>query len=171
MASPDEECGSADPVEGRERARVSAPEASWALRDVNRAADEVDLALAQRLGLRAVDYTAMSHVLAAEPPLGPFELGRRLGMSSGSATELVDRLERAGHLERRRDAHDRRRVALHPREETLARVLGELSPLFAAVDDAAEQFTEAELAAVVRYLRTVAGLMRRFARSDAADSG
>ncbi|MDF2975489.1 MAG: hypothetical protein K0S40_217 [Actinomycetospora sp.] len=48
----------------------------------------------------AIDYTAMSHVLAAEVPRGPFELGRRLGISSGSATELVDLLERAGHLPR-----------------------------------------------------------------------
>jgi DNA-binding MarR family transcriptional regulator len=165
MASREEQDREPDPVEGRERTRVSATEASWALRDVNRAADEVDHALAGRLGLRAIDYTAMSHVLAAEDPLGPFELGRRLGISSGSATELVDRLERAGHLRRERDAHDRRRVALHPGEETLARVLGELSPLFAAIDDAAAEFTEAELAAVVRYLRTAARLMRGFARS------
>lgn len=155
-----------DPVEDRERMRVSATEASWALRDVNRAADEVDHVLAQRLGLRALDYTAMNHVLGAERPMGPFELGRRLGISSGSATELVDRLEQAGHLERRRDRHDRRRVALHPSEDTLARVLEELSPLFAAIDQAAGDYTQAELAAVVRYLRTAAETMRGFARSD-----
>jgi DNA-binding MarR family transcriptional regulator len=165
VASGDEEHGPADPVEDRERTRVSATEASWALRDVNRAADEVDHVLAQRLGLRALDYTAMSHVLGAERPMGPFELGRRLGISSGSATELVDRLERAGHLERRRDRHDRRRVALHPSEDTLARVLEELSPLFASIDHATRHYTPDELAAVVRYLRTAAGIMRGFART------
>lgn len=165
MASPDEEHPTEDAVERRERARMSAPEASWALRDVNRAADEVDQVLARRLGIRAVDYAALAHVLAAESPIGPFELGRRLGISSGSATELVDRLERAGHVERRRDQHDRRRVAVHLGEGTLASILGELSPLFGAVDDAAEQFTEAELAVVVRYLRLVADRMRRFARA------
>jgi DNA-binding MarR family transcriptional regulator len=164
VASRDEEHGTTDPVEERERERVTATEASWALRDVNRAADEVDHALARRLGLRALDYTAVNHVLGADQPMGPFELGRRLGISSGSATELVDRLERAGHLERRRDRHDRRRVALHPSEETLARVIEELSPLFAAVDHAAGDYTEAELAAVVRYLRTAAEIMRGFAR-------
>jgi len=62
--------------------------------------------LAHRLGLRALDYTAMSHVLGADRPMGPFELGRRLGISSGSATELVDRLERADQLERRRDPRE-----------------------------------------------------------------
>jgi hypothetical protein len=51
MASPEEQ-DRPDPVEDRERTRVSATEASWALRDVNRAADEVDHALAGRLGLR-----------------------------------------------------------------------------------------------------------------------
>ncbi|GAA4769225.1 hypothetical protein GCM10023199_57730 [Actinomycetospora chibensis] len=112
----------------------------------------------------------MNHVLTAEPPIGLFELGHRLGISSGSATELVARLERAGHLERRRDGHDRRRVALYLGEETLTRVLGELAPLFAAVDDAAEQFTEAELAVMGRYLRLVAERMRHFARSDLAGS-
>jgi DNA-binding MarR family transcriptional regulator len=149
-----------DDVEQVERSRMTASEASWALRDTNRAAAEVDQALGRRLGLRPMDYAAMSHVMSAGSPLGPNELSARLGISTGSATELVDRLERAGHLRRERDPHDRRRIGLRATDAAVGRILGELAPLFTALDDLAGEFTEQELDVVVRYLRRAAGLLR-----------
>lgn len=142
-----------DRVEGLERSRVTAAEVSWALRGVNRASAEVDVSLGQRLHLRALDYTAMGHIMSAGEPLGPLELSHRLGISAGSATELVDRLERAGHVERRRDSEDRRRVSVHPRATTVDRILTELQPLFDSLDDLAETFSPEEQDVIVRYLR------------------
>ncbi len=103
-------------VDRRERQRVTASEVSWGVRALQRAQEELDRALAARLRLRPLDYAAMTHLLAADPPLGPVELASRLGISSGSGTELADRLERAGHLHRRRAADDRRRILLEPDE-------------------------------------------------------
>jgi DNA-binding MarR family transcriptional regulator len=151
-----------DPVERVERTRVSASEASWALREVNRAAAEVDQVLARRIGLRPSDYTAMTHVMTGAGTIGPNELSARLGISTGSATELVDRLESAGHLQRRRDEHDRRRVALQPTDATVGRILGELGPLFTALDDLASDFTPDERDAIVRYLRGAAQLLSAY---------
>lgn len=151
-----------DPVEQVERSRMSATEASWALREANRAAAEVDQVLARRIGLRPLDYAAMAHVMTDAATIGPNELSTRLGISTGSATELVDRLESAGHLRRRRDDRDRRRVALEPTDATVGRILGELAPLFTALDDLAGDFTSAELDAVVRYLRRAAQLQRAY---------
>jgi DNA-binding MarR family transcriptional regulator len=48
-----------------------------------------------RLGIGDTDMTALEH-LFANGPLGPVELGEKLGLRSASATALVDRLEAAG---------------------------------------------------------------------------
>ena len=160
-----------DAVETRERALVQASEMSWALREVNRLSTELDVELAKRMRLRPLDSAALFHVLSAPGPLGPAELSARLGISSGSGTELVDRLERAGHLERRRDDHDRRRVALHVSPSAVESALGELAPLFAALDALEDDFTPEEQAAVARYLRAAADRMRRFVGSPPAPAG
>jgi DNA-binding MarR family transcriptional regulator len=149
-------------VEVRERGQVTAAETSWALREVTRLSAEVDVQLAHRLSLRPLDHAALGHVMSAPAPLGPAELSARLGISTGSGTELVDRLERAGHLERRRDPTDRRRVALHASPSAVASVLQELAPLFASLDALEDELTAQEQAVVVRYLRASADRLRAF---------
>jgi DNA-binding MarR family transcriptional regulator len=151
-----------DVVEARERSLVSAPELSWALREVNRLASELDVELARRLHLRLMDNMALQHVMTAGTALGPAELSARLGISTGSGTELVDRLERAGHLERHRDTQDRRRVSLNASPTAVQSVLGELAPLFAALDSLAQDFGPAEQATIARYLRAAAAHIRQF---------
>ena len=151
-----------DAVEDRERALVSASEASWALREVNRLAAEADAELARRLHLRPLDHAALGHVMSAEVPLGPAELAARLGISSGSGTELVDRLERAGHLVRHRDLQDRRRVSLHVSSTATRSVLAELAPLLEDLDAVSADLTPEEHEVVVRYLRAAATAMRGF---------
>ncbi|MBG6180798.1 MarR family winged helix-turn-helix transcriptional regulator [Arthrobacter sp. CAN_A1] len=160
-------------AEETERLRVSAEELSWALRGVNRAAAEVDHALGSKINLRPLDYSAVGHVMSREgEPLGPAELGNRLGISTGSATELVDRLERAGHLIRIRDGKDRRRVHLRPTEEAVDRILGELRPLFDSLDALTTEFTSDEQRAIGRYLRLATERLSHFADglTDAAKS-
>lgn len=152
-------------VERRERGRVTASEVSWAARALQRAQEELERALAARLRLRALDYAAMTHLLSADPPLGPVELASRLGISSGSGTELADRLERAGHLHRRRDPGDRRRVVLEPDEASVARMLGELRPLFDELDRLADTFTPEEQAVISRYLVAAADHVRAHAET------
>lgn len=143
---------------------------SWGVRALQRAQDELDRALAARLHLRALDYAAMTHLLAADPPLGPVELASRLGISSGSGTELADRLERAGHLHRRGAVDDRRRIVLEPDEASLARLLDELTPLFGQLDRLAETFTPDEQAAITRYLTAAAQLVHAHADHLATQS-
>lgn len=155
-------------VEEIERGRMTAEELSWSLRSLNRAATEVDYALAQRVGLRQLDYAALGHVMDQQgSALGPAELGHRLGISTGSATELVDRLERAGHLSRSRDEADRRRVSLVPNKQAVDRILSELGPLFGSLDELAASFTEDEQQVIDRYLRTAAQRLSEFAQEIA----
>ncbi len=164
--------GGVDATERRERAHVASTgdrgepegsELSWALRSVQRATVDVNLALGSRLGLRPLEFDAMNHVMTGTEPPGPAELSNRLGISTGSGTELVDRLETAGHVTRRRHEGDRRRVIVEPTEQALGRMLGELEPLFDRLDEVAQQFDEAERGAIESYLRGVAEVLRSFA--------
>ncbi|MFK5647944.1 MarR family winged helix-turn-helix transcriptional regulator [Ornithinimicrobium sp. LYQ121] len=152
-----------DSVEARERTRVLTDEASWALRDVTRAAVDVDYALARHMGLRPMDYTALSHVFTGNGTLTPRRLSDHLGISTGSTSGLLDRLEQAGHLHRRRDGTDRRQVNLEPSERSVTDVITALSPLFAALEEMADRYTVAERETIADYLRRTAELMRTYA--------
>ncbi|MEV5974814.1 MarR family transcriptional regulator [Streptomyces sp. NPDC051921] len=52
-------------------------------------------------------------------------MGERTGLTTGPATRLVDRLEKAGYVHRAADPHDRRKVIVEPvgRPDELDRVL------------------------------------------------
>jgi DNA-binding MarR family transcriptional regulator len=139
------------------------------MRAVLVAQGEFELALARHLGLRPLDLHAMSHL--AGTPMGPVELAGRLGISTGSGTELADRLERAGHLHRRRAERDRRRVVLEPDGAAIARLLRALAPLVADLDDLVAGFTDAERDAITRYLVEVAARIRTHASGLDAGQG
>jgi DNA-binding MarR family transcriptional regulator len=63
-------------------------------------------AMARRMGLGVTDLHALEHLSREE--LTPKQLGERLFLSPGAITALVDRLEKAGHLERVANPKDRR---------------------------------------------------------------
>ena len=78
-----------------------------AVRQMYSAIEQFDAAAAATLG---VDRTALRAINAMERgSVTPGTLGAELGLSSGSVTALLDRLERAGHVERRLSREDGRR--------------------------------------------------------------
>lgn len=107
---------------------MTAPELPWTLRGLVPVGAEIDQELARRLGLRPLDHTATSHIMTGQAPSGPAQLSKRLDISIGSATELVDRLERAAHLIRRPQPQDPRSVVLQA-GDAVTGVLGSPRPL------------------------------------------
>ena len=152
---------------GDSNRRISAP--ARALRMVQQATVEANQELARRLGIGITDIAALEHLSSAEQPLGPVELGHRLGIRSASATALVDRLEQSGHVRREPRPDDRRRVALVPSEHSHTQVLSALAPLLVDIDAAAARLTEQEAAAVTRFLTEAAAAMRRYAHGADED--
>lgn len=155
----------ADEIESRERTRWAAAEPTWALWEVMRAATDAGYVLAERLGLPYNDVRALGVLTESAEPLGPVELGHRLGIRSASATELVDRLERTGHVRRVRHPHDRRRVILEITDTAWHAVMAELGPLLARFDRVAEELGPEGSAAVVGYLRAIAEEQRAYRRT------
>ncbi|MGH3937179.1 MAG: MarR family winged helix-turn-helix transcriptional regulator [Pseudonocardiaceae bacterium] len=155
-----------DEVEARGRQFLPAHEVSWALWAVLRTADEAEHTMARDLGLPYTDALALDHILSAAEPLGPVELGRRLGISSASATVLVDRLVASGHLSRRADPTDGRRRLLEATEQARTDVVNAMAPLLRALDDVAAKLDGDTAAAVISYLRDVADIHRRYSASS-----
>lgn len=134
-----------------------------ALRELGTASSEASLALARRMLMHPTDLAAMSHIAYATEPLGPRELSSRLGITPGAMTDVVDRLEAAGHLLRRRDTSDRRRVQLLPTESVGGEVRTHLAELLEALDAITSDFSADERAAVQRYLGRAGDAYQRFA--------
>lgn len=166
-----DEHGDYDDIEHLERGRTDAHEVSWALRSLNRANADVERALAEHMSLRPMDYDAIGHLMESErSPLGTLELAARLRISPGSATELVDRLEKAGHVARERSPHDRRRVQLTVQPPAIDRVLGGLTPLFRSLDALADEYTEEQQEVIADFLRNAAQRTRAFMATLDADT-
>lgn len=138
-------------------------EVALALREVLRTAGDTQQALARRLGIGVTDAAAIEHLLVADTDLGPVDLGHRLGIRSASATTLVDRLVRAGHVRRAPHPSDRRRLTLQVTEHALDEVLHALRPLLEGVERAAAKLTPEQAEATARFLRECAEVMRSYA--------
>jgi DNA-binding MarR family transcriptional regulator len=125
---------------------------------------EMDAAIARRMGLSAGDFLALKHLAVSDEPLGPAELGRILGITSGAATGLVDRLEQAGHV--RRDPHpsDRRRRTVSTTPLVRQRMIREIQPLAEDIDRATSDLTPEQRRVVTETLNHLAALHRRHAR-------
>ncbi len=149
----------------RSARRSSEPETA-ALRELQVAMDEAQLALGRRMRMNPSDLNAMGHVAGSTEPLGPTDLAGRLGMSPAATTELVDRLERAGHLVRERDLVDRRRVRLVPSVSARTAVLGRLGPLLDDLDALATDLSDDERDVVRRYLERATAAYRDYAARD-----
>ncbi|QJR20664.1 MarR family transcriptional regulator [Pelagibacterium halotolerans] len=92
------------------------------------------------------------------------QLAEQAGLTTGAVTALIDRLEAAGYIERRRDETDRRKiwVALTPLTRTIAaRVFGQFEEIGALMTSG---FSEVELEAILRYLTISAAVNNERAR-------
>ncbi|MGI5241729.1 MarR family winged helix-turn-helix transcriptional regulator [Dactylosporangium sp. CA-139066] len=110
-------------------------------------------ALADHLGLHPTDVQALSLLTAERGPVTVKQLAVLTGLTTGSATRLVDRLERNGYVTRTPDAVDRRRVLVAPVPERLAGVTAVWDELGQAWAELLDEHTEAELEVITRHLR------------------
>lgn len=82
-----------------------------AMRALHAALEQHDAAISAAHGIGRSDWRCLQ-MLAHEGPQSPGNLQRALGLTSGSVTALLDRLEKRGFLKRRRHATDRRGVVV-----------------------------------------------------------
>ena len=107
------------------------------------AAARLRIALSRRLGLTETEVLAIQH-LGWAGRLTPSRLTELVGLSSGGGSALVQRLERAGHVEREPHPLDRRSSVLRLTDETTATVDEVLEPLAGDLEALTGELSDAE---------------------------
>jgi DNA-binding MarR family transcriptional regulator len=117
-------------------------------------------ATADAVGLHATDLYALG-VLAADGRLTCGELAERTGLTTGAATRLVDRMQRAGLVRRVPDDADRRRVLVEPVPGALPELDAVLGPVRAELAAVFAGYDAREMAVLTDYFTRAAPAFRR----------
>ncbi|MBL1109498.1 MarR family transcriptional regulator [Streptomyces sp. 5-8] len=117
-------------------------------------------AVADHLGLHPTDVQCLSLLTAEPEPLTVKQIAGMTGLTTGSATRLVDRLERAGYVTRTPDRQDRRRVLVTPVPERVARVTALWDDLGQTWQTVFDDNSEDELKVITRHMRRANDLSR-----------
>ncbi len=131
-----------------------------AIRESQSAADMMEEAYDNLLGINRTDGRCLD-ILQRLGPLTAGQLAKESGLTTGAITPLVDRLEAAGYVRRRRDTADRRKVFVEITEH--AGKIGQLvySGIANFGEAEAAQMPIADMEAITRFLRTSAFLDRQ----------
>jgi DNA-binding MarR family transcriptional regulator len=114
-----------------------------------------DATMARRHGIHATDIASLNLIHSLSSPITPSALAKHLGISTGSATAAIDRLERAGFVTRQANPSDRRGVIVTPtnnRGKELLEILRQVNLRYAATIGA---FSSNELAIVERFMSSL----------------
>jgi DNA-binding MarR family transcriptional regulator len=119
-------------------------------------------ALARDVGISVPELLALEN-LDTDGGLGPSELARRLQLSTGAVTALVDRLEASGHAARAAHPSDRRRIVVTRTVKASDDLAAEAAPLAAEVHRLAESMSEADRESVGKFLDAFVSIVERAA--------
>jgi DNA-binding MarR family transcriptional regulator len=95
-------------------------------------------------GLNATDMECL-RILFLKSTSSPSELARLTGLTSGAATAMLDRLEKAGLIERRPNPDDRRGTLIVPAESSAEKVASWFESARKAQDELISSYSEKEL--------------------------
>jgi DNA-binding MarR family transcriptional regulator len=115
---------------------------------------------ARILGINLTDLRVLG-ILDRMGRLTASELADEAGLTTGSTTTLVDRLERAGYARRIRDTEDRRRVFVELTDGARGRMEKIWGPIGAEAGEMVGRYTKKELRLLVDYLERGRDLLKR----------
>jgi DNA-binding MarR family transcriptional regulator len=128
----------------------TAEDITWATRRLDIAMSRLMVALSREVGISVPEMLALEY-LDVDGSIGPSELARRLQMTSGAMTALVDRLEHSGHVVRERHPADRRRILITRTQKADEDLTAEIAPMAMEILELAEGLDDAERQAVGRF--------------------
>jgi DNA-binding MarR family transcriptional regulator len=107
-------------------------------------------------GLNATDMECL-RLLFLKGTASPSELARHTGLTSGAATAMLDRLEKAGLIERRPNPDDRRGTLIVPEKSSAEKVAAWFESARKAQEELISSYPESEL-------EIIADVFERFAK-------
>ncbi|MEU6760391.1 MarR family transcriptional regulator [Streptomyces sp. NPDC005409] len=121
-------------------------------------------AMADHVGLHPTDMQCVA-LLDMEPePVSTGDIARLTGLTSGSATRLVDRMVKAGVVQRHSDPNDRRRSLVSLSPEARKRIGAAWDTPGRAFGAVLESYSDTELAVIADYLHRAAEVGRAQAK-------
>jgi DNA-binding MarR family transcriptional regulator len=107
--------------------------------------------VAGHFGLHTTDLRVLD-IIYMRGQVTAGEVAKATGLTSGSATALIDRLENAGYVERRADATDRRKVWVCSRNDAIEPIKDFFSPSQVRMFELWSKFKAAELDVIADFL-------------------
>ena len=101
-------------------------------------------AMSEWAGLNTTDMECL-RVLFLNGTATPSELARQTGLTSGATTAMLDRLEKAGLIERRPNPDDRRGTLITPEKSSSEKVASWFESARNAQDELVSRYSESEL--------------------------
>lgn len=150
--------------------KSSEPDISADLRNFAHWGERVSAFAAKRLGLHITDLSLIGLLLEQLEEASPKDIMQQLGLSSGAATALIDRLERAGYVERVPNPKDRRSVLIRILPDAVEEPLEFYKARMNFYQDIIATFSEEELAVVQRFLQKITRIEPENALLDTKDA-
>ncbi len=113
-------------------------------------------AMSEWAGLNATDMECL-RLLFQKGIATPSELARHTGLTSGATTAMLDRLEKAGLIERRPNPNDRRGSLIAPEKSSAEKMAAWFESARKAQDELVSSYSEGEL-------EIIADVFERFAK-------
>jgi DNA-binding MarR family transcriptional regulator len=124
------------------------------------AASDFDERVAKKFKLSRNDIRCLE-LLGRRGSMTAGQLSDQSGLSTGAVTFLLDRLEEAGMVKRRRDTGDRRRVWVEVVPAAYGRLLHAQQPIIDEMKEVTQRFKAEELAIVRDYMREAKEVFQR----------
>ncbi len=120
---------------------------------------QVSRKIGESLGVNVTDMAALEQLLS-DGPMTPSQLAEHLKVTTAAATQIVDRLERAGHVTRQRQAGDRRKICVVPLEDSIDRAFVQLAPMLEGLDRVIGGLSPADRQVIEGFLDQVVDVYR-----------
>jgi len=120
----------------------------------------VHQAVADRLGLNIIDLRCLRLAREAGDPTAG-HLAKITGLTTGTITGVLDRLEKARFIRRERGTADRRKVTVKVLPSGVQEIERIMEPLSQDMNQSLQDFTEDELKAVLKFFDVTAGAVSR----------
>ncbi|MFF0066058.1 MarR family winged helix-turn-helix transcriptional regulator [Streptomyces sp. NPDC005279] len=130
------------------------------IRALRTAVDSFDAAAAERLGINRTDLHCLD-ILIQRESAAPSELGAALGLTTGSVTALLDRLDRLGYVTRSPDPGDRRKSVVRPAPRAVRAVEEIFGPLTHDGFRHVARYTTEQLELLLDFMRSSRELQER----------
>jgi DNA-binding MarR family transcriptional regulator len=114
--------------------------------------------MAQKIGVSHTDLKS-AEILNETGPITAGELSKITGLSTGSVTALINRLEKSGYVKRERDQLDGRRVMIAPIPERQEQIKSHYQSLSMATKELCSAYNEQELMLIDKFIEDITKIM------------